>query len=162
YMLQLLARRLGTNNLPDCGNMCHESTGTALGETLGLGKGSVVMEDFYNTDLLISVGQNPGTNHPRALTAFKELKENGGKILALKGLQQTGGTILARNRMPETGLMKCREPQSVNGALSITDKLADEYLQIRLDGDGAFFQALNNELIRRDALDHAFLDKFCS
>ena len=116
-MLQLLARRLGTNNLPDCGNMCHESTGTALGETLGLGKGSVVMEDFYNTDLLISVGQNPGTNHPRALTAFKELKENGGKILAL-------------NPMPETGLMKFREPQSVKGALSISDKLADEYLQI--------------------------------
>lgn len=149
YMLQLLARRLGTNNLPDCGNMCHESTGTALGETLGLGKGSVVMEDFYNTDLLISVGQNPGTNHPRALTAFKELKENGGKILAL-------------NPMPETGLMKFREPQSVKGALSISDKLADEYLQIRLDGDRAFFQALNKELIRRDALDHAFLDKFCS
>ncbi|WP_080793413.1 FdhF/YdeP family oxidoreductase [Corynebacterium pacaense] len=149
YMLQLLARRLGTNNLPDCGNMCHESTGTALTETLGLGKGSVVMEDFYNTDLLISVGQNPGTNHPRALTAFKELKDNGGRILVL-------------NPLPETGLMKFREPQSIKGALNISEKLADAYLQVRLDGDRAFFQALNKEIIRRDLLDHAFLERFCS
>ena len=149
YMLQLLARRLGTNNLPDCGNMCHESTGSALGETLGLGKGSVVIEDFYNTDLLISVGQNPGTNHPRALSAFKQLKDNGGKILTL-------------NPLPETGLMKFREPQSIKGVLSISEDLTDEYLQVRLDGDRAFFQALNKELIRRDALDHTFLDRFCS
>ena len=149
YMFQLLARRLGTNNLPDCGNMCHESTGSALGETLGLGKASVVIEDFHNTDLLISVGQNPGTNHPRALSAFKKLKDNGGKILTL-------------NPLPETGLMKFRDPQSVKGALSISEDLTDEYLQVRLDGDRAFFQALNKELIRRDALDHTFLEKFCS
>ncbi|BAC17350.1 oxidoreductase alpha (molybdopterin) subunit [Corynebacterium efficiens YS-314] len=149
YMFQLLARRLGTNNLPDCGNMCHESTGSALSETLGLGKGSVVIEDFHNTDLLISVGQNPGTNHPRALSAFKKLKENGGKILTL-------------NPLPETGLMKFRDPQTVKGALSISEDLTDEYLQVRLDGDRAFFQALNKELIRRDALDHTFLEKFCS
>ena len=149
YMFQLLARRLGTNNLPDCGNMCHESTGSALGETLGLGKASVVIEDFHNTDLLISVGQNPGTNHPRALSAFKKLKENGGKILTL-------------NPLPETGLMKFRDPQTVKGALSISEDLTDEYLQVRLDGDRAFFQALNKELIRRDALDHTFLEKFCS
>ena len=149
YMFQLLARRLGTNNLPDCGNMCHESTGSALGETLGLGKGSVVIEDFHNTDLLISVGQNPGTNHPRALSAFKKLKDNGGKILTL-------------NPLPETGLMKFRDPQTVKGALSISEDLTDEYLQVRLDGDRAFFQALNKELIRRDALDHTFLEKFCS
>ena len=149
YMFQLLARRLGTNNLPDCGNMCHESTGSALSETLGLGKASVVIEDFHNTDLLISVGQNPGTNHPRALSAFKKLKENGGKILTL-------------NPLPETGLMKFRDPQTVKGALSISEDLTDEYLQVRLDGDRAFFQALNKELIRRDALDHTFLDKFCS
>ncbi len=149
YMMQLLARRLGTNNLPDCGNMCHESTGSALGETLGLGKGSVVMEDFYNTDLLISVGQNPGTNHPRALDAFKQLKDNGGKILTL-------------NPLPETGLMKFRDPQTVKGVLGMSADLTDEYMQVRLDGDRAFFQALNKELIRRDALDHKFLDQFCS
>src|SRR5699024_242932 len=112
-------------------------------------KASVVIEDFHNTDLLISVGQNPGTNHPRALSAFKKLKENGGKILTL-------------NPLPETGLMKFRDPQTVKGALSISEDLTDEYLQVRLDGDRAFFQALNKELIRRDALDHTFLEKFCS
>ncbi|QGU06441.1 Formate dehydrogenase H [Corynebacterium occultum] len=149
YMFGLLARRHGSNNLPDCGNMCHESTGTALSETLGLGKGSVTMNDFYTTDLLISVGQNPGTNHPRALTAFHKCKANGGKILAI-------------NPIPETGLMAFSEPQSLKGALGMSEKLADEYLQIRLDGDRAFFQALNRELIRRDAIDHEFLDKFCS
>ncbi|MGP6173964.1 FdhF/YdeP family oxidoreductase [Corynebacterium sp. A21] len=149
YMFGLLARRHGSNNLPDCGNMCHESTGTALSETVGLGKGSVTMNDFYITDLLISVGQNPGTNHPRALTAFTKCKANGGKILAI-------------NPIPETGLMAFAEPQSLKGALGMSEKLADEYLQIRLDGDRAFFQALNRELIRRDAIDHDFLDKFCS
>lgn len=149
YMFGLLARRHGGNNLPDCGNMCHESTGVGLSETLGLGKGSVVMEDFYNTDLLISMGQNPGTNHPRALTAFKKCKDNGGKILAV-------------NPLPETGLMKFAEPQSVKGALGIGHDLADEYLQVRLDGDRAFLQALNRELIRRDAIDHEFLERFCS
>lgn len=149
YMFQLLARRLGTNNLPDCGNMCHESTGSALSETVGLGKGSVTMTDMHTTDLLISVGQNPGTNHPRALSSMRKLKENGGKILAI-------------NPIPETGLISFREPQTAKGMLGVADKLADDYLQIRLDGDRAFFQALNRELIRRDALDHIFLDQFCS
>lgn len=149
YMFQLLARRLGTNNLPDCGNMCHESTGSALSETVGLGKGSVTMTDMHTTDLLISVGQNPGTNHPRALSSMRRLKENGGKILAI-------------NPIPETGLISFREPQTAKGMLGVADKLADDYLQIRLDGDRAFFQALNRELIRRDALDHTFLDQFCS
>lgn len=149
YMFQLLARRHGSNNLPDCGNMCHESTGSALSETLGLGKGSVTMNDIYTTDLLISVGQNPGTNHPRALTAFHKCKSNGGRILAI-------------NPLPETGLMKFAEPQSISGALGMSHDLADEFLQIRLDGDRAFFQALNRELIRRDAIDHDFLHRFCS
>ncbi|GGG75020.1 FdhF/YdeP family oxidoreductase [Corynebacterium pelargi] len=149
YLFGLLARRLGTNNLPDCGNLCHESTGSALGQTLGLGKGSVVMSDFYNTDLIISVGQNPGTNHPRSLTALKKCKDNGGKIVAI-------------NPLPEAGLISFMEPQSVKGALGVAEKLADEYVQVRLDGDRAFFQALNKELIRRDAIDHDFLNTFCS
>ncbi|AZA12072.1 FdhF/YdeP family oxidoreductase [Corynebacterium gerontici] len=149
YLFGLLARRLGTNNLPDCGNLCHESTGSALSQTLGLGKGSVVMSDFYNTDLIISVGQNPGTNHPRSLTALKKCKDNGGKIISV-------------NPLPEAGLMSFMEPQSVKGALGIAEQLADEYVQVRLDGDRAFFQALNKELIRRDAIDHEFLDSFCS
>lgn len=149
YVMGLLGRRMGTNNLPDCANMCHDSTGVALGKTVGVGKGSITMSDLHTTDLLLSVGQNPGTNHPRALTAFHKLKENGGKIVAI-------------NPLPETGLMKFKEPQSLKGALNIPNKLADEYVQVRLDGDRALFQQINKELIRRDALDHAFLDKFCS
>ncbi|MBF0808694.1 FdhF/YdeP family oxidoreductase [Rothia nasimurium] len=146
YAFQLLARRLGSNNLPDCGNLCHESTGVALKEVAGLGKGSITMSDLETTDLLISVGQNPGTNHPRSLTSFKKMKENGGKMVVL-------------NPIPETGLMAFREPQSPVGMI-VPEKLADEYLQVRLDGDRAFFQQLNKELIRRDAIDHVFIEKF--
>lgn len=149
YSFQLLARRLGTNNLPDCGNLCHESTGTALSETLGLGKGSITMNDLESTDLLISVGQNPGTNHPRSLTSFRRLKENGGRMITV-------------NPMPEVGLMAFEEPQSLKGGLGIAEKLTDEYVQVRLDGDRAFFQQLNRELLRRDAIDHVFIEKFTS
>lgn len=148
YSFQLLARRLGSNNLPDCGNLCHESTGVALKEVAGLGKASVTMKDMETTELFISVGQNPGTNHPRSLTTFKKMKENGGKMVVL-------------NPMPETGLMAFKEPQSPVGMFK-PEQLADEYLQVRLDGDRAFFQQLNKELIRRDAIDHVFIERFTS
>ncbi|AWB82911.1 hypothetical protein C3B44_01950 [Corynebacterium yudongzhengii] len=147
YCFGLLARRHGTNNLPDCGNLCHESTGAALTQTVGLGKGSVTMKDIETTDLFISVGQNPGTNHPRALTAFHKLKRNGGKMIAV-------------NPIPETGLMKFREPQSIKGTLGLSEKLADDYVQVRLDGDRAFFQQLNREVIKRDLIDHNFVEQF--
>jgi len=149
YVFQLLARRMGSNNLPDCGNMCHESTSSALSQTVGLGKGSTTIGDIHTTDLLISVGQNPGTNHPRGLTAYTRCKENGGKIIAV-------------NPMPEAGLMNFREPQDPTTALGMKHKIADEYLQVRLDGDRALFQAINKELIKRDAIDHEFIDKFTS
>lgn len=148
YSFQLLARRLGSNNLPDCGNLCHESTALALKEVAGLGKASVTMKDMETTELFISVGQNPGTNHPRSLTTFKKMKENGGKMVVL-------------NPMPETGLMAFKEPQSPVGMFK-PEQLADEYLQVRLDGDRAFFQQLNKELIRRDAIDHVFIERFTS
>lgn len=148
YAFQLLARRMGSNNLPDCGNLCHESTGSALSSTLGLGKGSVTIDDFHVTDLLISVGQNPGTNHPRGLTAFTRCKENGGKIIAI-------------NPMPEAGLMNFQEPQDPRTLIGGKHQIADDYLQVRLDGDRAFFQAVNKELIKRDAIDHEFIEKFC-
>ena len=149
FIFGVLGRRHGSNNLPDCANLCHDSTGVALAKTVGVGKGSIVMQDMYNTDLIISVGQNPGTNHPRSLTAFKKQKENGGKFITI-------------NPMPETGLMKFKEPQSVKGALGIADKISDEYVQVRLDGDRALFQQINREVIRRDLLDRKFLNEFCS
>ncbi|AWB83926.1 FdhF/YdeP family oxidoreductase [Corynebacterium liangguodongii] len=147
YVFQLLARRFGSNNLPDCGNMCHESTGVALSSTLGLGKGSVTINDFHTTDLLISVGQNPGTNHPRSLTAFTRCKHNGGKIIAI-------------NPMPEAGLLNFREPQDPTMVLGHTNKLADRYLQVRLDGDRALFQAINKRLVERDAIDKEFIAEY--
>ena len=149
FIFGVLGRRHGSNNLPDCANLCHDSTGVALAKTVGVGKGSIVMQDMYNTDLIISVGQNPGTNHPRSLTAFKKQKENGGKFITI-------------NPMPETGLMKFKEPQSVKGAIGIADKISDEYVQVRLDGDRALFQQINREVIRRNLLDRKFLDEFCS
>ncbi|MDO5700813.1 MAG: FdhF/YdeP family oxidoreductase [Bowdeniella nasicola] len=149
YMYQLMARRLGTNNLPDCSNMCHESSGAALGSTIGIGKGTVTLDDIHNAGLIITVGQNPGTNHPRMLAALEQQKRNGGKIVAI-------------NPLPEAGLLNFRNPQAVRGVVGEGTALADEYMRIRLNGDLAFFQALNRELIRRDALDHEFLDEYCT
>ncbi len=149
YMYQLLARRLGTNNLPDCSNMCHESSGAALGSTLGIGKGTVTLHDIHNAGLVIVVGQNPGTNHPRMLAALEKQKKNGGKIVAI-------------NPLPEAGLLNFRNPQTPAGVVGGGTDLADEYMRIRLNGDLAFFQALNRELIERDALDHEFLAEYCT
>lgn len=148
YMFQLLARRFGTNNLPDCANMCHDSTGKALAPTVGLGKGSVTYADFKVTDMLISVGQNPGTNHPRMLTVLKEIKDNGGKIVTI-------------NPLNETYTNSFQEPQNPEHVLGGRTDISDRFLQIKSAGDHAFFLALNRELIRRDAIDHEFLDKFC-
>ena len=86
FLYQLFVREFGTNNLPDCSNMCHESSGVALSETVGIGKGSVRLEDFYVTDLIIVMGQNPGTNHPRMLSALQKAKQNGAKIITINPL----------------------------------------------------------------------------
>lgn len=149
FSFGVLGRRAGTNNLPDCANMCHDSTGAALAKVVGVGKGSATMTDLHTTDLLISVGQNPGTNHPRALGSFEKLKKNGGSIVAI-------------NPLPETGLMRFSDPQSPAGMLGFSQQLADQYVQVRLDGDRALFQQINREVIRRDLIDHAFVDQFCS
>ncbi len=129
YMYQLFAKEYGTNNLPDCSNMCHESTGSALSEVLGIGKGSVKLEDFYEAEVIMIVGQNPGTNHPRMLTALQKGKTNGAKIISI-------------NPLPETGLMGFSNPQKVKGILHIDTKLTDIFLQVKLNGDQALFKAL--------------------
>src|SRR5882757_2506879 len=131
FSYQLLARALGTNNLPDCSNMCHESSGSALIQTIGIGKGSVSLADVIDADLLLVVGQNPGTNHPRMLSALEEAKGN-------------GATIVAVNPLPEAGLMRFKNPQNVRGVVGKGTPLADEFCQIRLGGDLAFFRALGH------------------
>ncbi|MFI5624773.1 FdhF/YdeP family oxidoreductase [Nocardioides sp. NPDC051685] len=137
FLLQLFARAFGTNNLPDCSNMCHESSGTALNETLGIGKGSVQLEDIYNADLVFVVGQNPGTNHPRMLSALEETKQRGGKVIAV-------------NTLPEAGLMRFKNPQKARGVVGRGTQIADRFLQIRPGGDLALFQMLNRLLLDAD------------
>jgi molybdopterin-dependent oxidoreductase alpha subunit len=146
FLYQLLVRRFGTNNLPDCSNMCHESSGVALTETIGVGKGSVTLDDVETADLLIVVGQNPGTNHPRMLASLERAKANGGRIIAV-------------NPLPEAGLKRFKNPQRVRGVLGRGTDLADLFLQIRVNGDLALFQLLNRALLERDAVDHDFVEQ---
>ncbi|MET7510050.1 FdhF/YdeP family oxidoreductase [Streptomyces albidoflavus] len=150
FLLQLFARAYGTNNLPDCSNMCHESSGSALGETLGIGKGSVSLDDIHEADLIFVVGQNPGTNHPRMLSALEETKRNGGQVVAV-------------NTLPEAGLMRFKHPQKARGVIGRGTEIADQFLHIRAGGDLALFQALNLLLLQAEdeapgtVLDHDFI-----
>jgi formate dehydrogenase major subunit len=153
FVYQLFVRAFGTNNLPDCSNMCHESTGTALGETIGIGKSTIAYDDFEKSDLVIIMGQNPGTNHPRMLTALEAAKRNGASIVAV-------------NPLPEAGLMRYKNPQKVRGIIGSGTPLADQFLQIRSGGDMALLQAVSKRVLDAETakpgtvLDHAFLDEF--
>ncbi|MFE5483474.1 FdhF/YdeP family oxidoreductase [Streptomyces sp. NPDC056527] len=147
FLLQLFARAYGTNNLPDCSNMCHESSGFGLGETLGIGKGSVSLDDIHDSDLIFVVGQNPGTNHPRMLSALEETKRNGGQVVAV-------------NTLPEAGLMRFKHPQRARGVIGKGTAIADQFLHIRAGGDLALFQALNLLLLEaEDAAPGTVLDR---
>lgn len=129
FLYQLFVRAYGTNNLPDCSNMCHESSGHALAETVGYGKGTVRLEDFYEADLVIVIGQNPGTNHPRMLSALERCKENGGKIIAINPLQ-------------EAGLGRFVNPQRPGKLLGRGTQLADLFLPVQINGDVALLKAI--------------------
>jgi molybdopterin-dependent oxidoreductase alpha subunit len=152
FMYQLFVREYGTNNMPDCSNMCHESSGTALSEVIGIGKGTVTLNDFYKTDVIIIMGQNPGTNHPRMLTALEKAKNNGAKIIAI-------------NPLHEAGLTAFKDPQTVKGFLGISKKLADLYLQVKINGDIALLKAIEKLLLDAEketpgkVLDHGFIQK---
>ncbi|MGJ6963802.1 FdhF/YdeP family oxidoreductase [Streptosporangium sp. G11] len=151
FAYQLLVRRFGTNNLPDCSNMCHESSGSALNETLGIGKGTVSLEDLYQADLIFVVGQNPGTNHPRMLSALERAKRGGARIIAV-------------NPLPEAGLLRFKNPQKASGLVGKGTTLADRFLQIRLNGDLALFQAMSLLLLEAEdaapgtVVDRAFVE----
>ncbi|MEV6317466.1 FdhF/YdeP family oxidoreductase [Streptomyces sp. NPDC051776] len=138
FLYQLFAREFGTNNLPDCSNMCHESSGSALTETLGVGKGSVLLEDLYRADLIIVAGQNPGTNHPRMLSALEKAKARGARIITV-------------NPLPEAGMERFRNPQTARGLLGRGTVLTDLFLQIRIGGDQALFRTLNRLLLEAHA-----------
>lgn len=144
FLFQLFAREFGTNNLPDCSNMCHESSGSALTETLGVGKGSVLLDDLYKAELIIVAGQNPGTNHPRMLSALEKAKRG-------------GATIVTVNPLPEAGLERFRNPQKASGLAGGGTVLTDLFLPVRLGGDQALFRALGRLLIEADAVDRDFI-----
>lgn len=133
FLYQLFVRSFGTNNLPDCSNMCHESSGTALVDSIGIGKGSVTVEDLILADLIVIAGQNPGTNHPRMLSILEKAKDNGAKIIAV-------------NPLPEAGLIRFKDPQKLHGVISDGVPIADEFVQIRLGGDMALFAGIGKLL----------------
>jgi molybdopterin-dependent oxidoreductase alpha subunit len=162
FLLQLFARQLGTNNLPDCSNMCHESSGLALTETLGVGKGVATLEDMESTELIFIFGNNPGTNHPRMLTTLQKAKDQGAKIIAV-------------NPLPEVSLMRVTNPNPQDypnplelpfALLGKGQALADLYLPVRVNGDVAAIKGILKDLFEREregraaGIDHEFIQSF--
>ena len=157
FLYQLFVRQFGTNNLPDCSNMCHESSGTALTEVIGIGKGTVTLEDFYRAELVITIGQNPGTCHPRMLSALERTKKNGGRIVSI-------------NPLPEAGLNKFAQPQDLKNPLKAAKlligggtQLADLHLPVRINGDVAILKGIMKQMLEEEdrrpgeVFDHAFI-----
>src|SRR2546421_13026688 len=134
FLYQLFVRQFGTNNLPDCSNMCHESSGTALMETVGLGKATIRLEDFRKTDLVIVIGQNPGTCAPRMMSSLQDAKRAGAKMIAI-------------NPLPETGTTRFKHPQEFWTWLGAGTQLADLFLQGRINGDVALLKGLMKEVL---------------
>ena len=147
FLWQLLARGFGTNNLPDCSNMCHESSGFALTDSIGIGKGTVKLVDFNSADLILVVGQNPGTNHPRMLTALRDAKKNGASIISI-------------NPLVETGMKKFKHPQNPLEMLGSGKSISDKHVRIKINGDLAFFRGLNHSLIKNGHYDDKFISKY--
>jgi molybdopterin-dependent oxidoreductase alpha subunit len=155
FLYQLMVRMYGTNNLPDCSNMCHESSGVALTETLGIGKGSIKLEDFAQAEVIMVIGQNPGTNHPRMLTSLQEAKKHGAIIISI-------------NPIAEAGLISFSHPQKPADLLAGPTQLTDIWLQVKINQDVALLKAINKLLIERErlkpgtVLDREFIDKYTS
>ncbi|MBM1105606.1 FdhF/YdeP family oxidoreductase [Aurantibacter crassamenti] len=152
FLYGMFARALGTNNMPDCSNMCHESSGVALGETLGIGKGSIKLEDLYEAEVVIVAGQNPGTNHPRMLSALEKCKNNGGKVISI-------------NPLEESGLVEFKNPQYLSGWVRPGVSIADIHLAVNINQDIALIKLILKKLAALDAksktvFDHTFLKEY--
>jgi molybdopterin-dependent oxidoreductase alpha subunit len=137
FLYQLFAREFGTNNLPDCSNLCHESSGAALRATIGVGKGTVTLADFEKADVILIIGQNPGTNHPRMLTALQQAARR-------------GATIISVNPLSEVGLTRFKHPQQLSGLLGFSTKIASHFVRVRLSGDHAFFRSLAKQILEEE------------
>ena len=147
FLYQLFVRQFGTNNLPDCSNMCHESTGMGLSQTIGIGKGTVKLEDFYVADIILVIGQNPGTNHPRMLSALQKAKRAGAKVVSI-------------NPLAETGLKNFKNPQEMRGWIGNPTPIADVFLQVSINGDLALLKAITKVLVELDAVDKDFVEQY--
>jgi molybdopterin-dependent oxidoreductase alpha subunit len=129
FLYQLLARQFGTNNLPDCSNMCHESSGTGLFQVIGIGKGTVGLDDFAKADAIFIIGQNPGTNHPRMFSTLLAAKRRGCKIVSI-------------NPLKERSLVRFAHPQEVLRLFGEGTAISDLYLQLRIGGDVALLKGI--------------------
>ena len=152
FLYGMFARALGTNNLPDCSNMCHESSGVALGETLGIGKGSTTLEDLYEAEAILIAGQNPGTNHPRMLSALEKCKQNGGKVISI-------------NPLEESGLVNFKNPQHLGGWIGGGEDIADIHLAVNINQDIPLVKLILKKLVALEekgntVFDHAFIEKY--
>jgi molybdopterin-dependent oxidoreductase alpha subunit len=151
FLYGLFARQFGTNNLPDCSNMCHESSGTGLTEVIGFGKATVKIDDFSQADAIFVIGQNPGTCHPRMLTELQKAKRNGCRIVSI-------------NPLMETGLMRFKNPQQPLDMIGHGTDLACLFLPVRINGDVALLKGIMKEMLEEDArtggkiLAHDFID----
>tara|TARA_R110000796_G_scaffold37722_4_gene95322 strand:+ start:223304 stop:225607 length:2304 start_codon:yes stop_codon:yes gene_type:complete len=145
FLYGMFARAFGTNNMPDCSNMCHESSGVALSETLGIGKGSIKLEDLYEAEVVIVAGQNPGTNHPRMLSALEKCKANGGKIISI-------------NPLEESGLVNFKNPQELKGWLGSGVGMADVHLPVRINQDIPLLKVILKKLADLDKIDASVFD----
>ena len=138
FLYGLFVRLFGTNNLPDCSNMCHESSGVALGASIGTGKGTVTLHDIEVADTILVVGQNPGTNHPRMLSTLQSAARNGAEIIAV-------------NPMKEVGLIGFSHPQEIVGMMGASTPLASQFLRVKINGDFALFRGLCKALLEKEA-----------
>jgi molybdopterin-dependent oxidoreductase alpha subunit len=153
FLYQLFVRQFGTNNLPDCSNMCHESSGVGLAETIGVGKGTVSLHDLEHCEAIFIFGQNPGSNHPRMLSSLQAAKRQGAKIVAI-------------NPLDEAGLQRFKNPQEVEGVIGTGTILRDLYLPVKINGDVPLLKGMCKSLIERDdagqdVLDKAFIAEYC-
>lgn len=152
FLYQLFVRQFGTNNLPDCSNMCHESSGAALKMTIGIGKGTVTLDDIENTDCVMVIGQNPGTNHPRMLTSLEKTVKRGGRIVSV-------------NPLLETGVKAFAHPQKLSGLLGVATPLQSLHVPVRINGDLPFVKGLLKCVLEAEAnapgtvVDRGFIDQ---
>ena len=139
FLYQLFGREYGTNNFPDCSNMCHEATSVGLPESIGVGKGTVTLEDFDHCDAVFCIGHNPGTNHPRMLTTLREISKRGAPIIVF-------------NPLRERGLERFTSPQSPVEMLTLSSTpIASTYYLVKVGGDVAVLKGIMKTVLALDA-----------